>query len=273
MGFSVDSDLHLRIDPVTFTSAKPMSHEIYSLIWSGARTNYGVREGKVCFEVRLAEETQLGRAHQFRDEPHVRGFRVGFSFPDTTLLLGEAENSFAYCESGRKASNSEFQNFSKPYQLDDVIGCYLDLESTPCNIKYTLNGEDLGVAFEFDKSILGENGALFPHIVTKGYEYHVNFADNDNLLANVERPKRMRRIPKKEKEVEKEKDKDKNEKSKDETSKVSEGTGAKSEEEDAAKVQIASVEDVEMKEINEEDNETPKSEKGVEKMDGESFFF
>uniref|UniRef100_A0A0A1WKD5 Heterogeneous nuclear ribonucleoprotein U-like protein 1 n=1 Tax=Zeugodacus cucurbitae TaxID=28588 RepID=A0A0A1WKD5_ZEUCU len=263
-----DSDLHLRIDPVTFTSAKPMSHEIYSLIWSGARTNYGVREGKVCFEVRLAEETQLGRTHQFRDEPHVRGFRVGFSLPDTTLLLGEAEHSFAYCESGRKATNSEFTDFSKPYQLDDVIGCYLDLESTPCTIKYTLNGEDVGVAFEFDKSILGENGALFPHIVTKGYEYHVNFADNENLLANVERPKRMRRIPKKEKvvEKEKEKEKDKTEKPKDETSKAPEENDTKSEEGDAAKAKTAIDEDEEMQDKTEADNEA-ESEKVVEKTE------
>lgn len=197
-----DSDLHLRIDPVTFASAKPMSHEIFAIVWSGARTNYGVREGKVCFEVRLAEEMQMGRSHQFRDEPHVRGLRVGFSLPQSTLLLGEAENSFAYCESGRKASNSEFTNYGQPFKLDDVIGCYLDLESTPCTIKYTLNGTDLGTAFEFDKSILGETGALFPHILTKGYEFHVNFADNENLLGNVERPKRLRKKTKAPKEEE-----------------------------------------------------------------------
>ncbi|XP_073811133.1 uncharacterized protein [Musca autumnalis] len=192
-----DSDLHLRIDPVTFTSAKPINHDIYALIWSGARTNYGVREGKVCFEVRLSEESNIGRDHTFRDEPHTKGFRVGFSMPSSSLLLGESENSFAYCESGKKATNGEFLEFAKPYQLDDVIGCYLDLESTPCTIKYTLNGEDVGVAFEFDKSILGDNDALFPHILTKGYEYQVNFADNDNLLVNVERKVRKRRKPKK----------------------------------------------------------------------------
>ncbi|XP_005186556.2 heterogeneous nuclear ribonucleoprotein U-like protein 1 [Musca domestica] len=192
-----DSDLHLRIDPVTFTSAKPINHDIYALVWSGARTNYGVREGKVCFEVRLSEESNIGRDHTFRDEPHTKGFRVGFSMPSSSLLLGESENSFAYCESGRKATKGEFVEFAQPYQLDDVIGCYLDLESTPCTIKYTLNGEDLGVAFEFDKEILGDDNALFPHILTKGYEYQVNFADNDNLLVNLERKVRKRRKPKK----------------------------------------------------------------------------
>lgn len=180
-----------------------MTHDIYALVWSGARTNYGVREGKVCFEVRLSEEGNLNRDHPFRDEPHTKGFRVGFSMPSSSLLLGESENSFAYCESGRKATNGEFSEFAKPYQLDDVIGCYLDLESTPCTIKYTLNGEDLGVAFEFDKTILGEDQALFPHVLTKGYEFEINLADNDNLLVNKERKVRKRR---KEKKVEEKKD-------------------------------------------------------------------
>ncbi|XP_026835761.1 heterogeneous nuclear ribonucleoprotein U-like protein 1 isoform X5 [Drosophila erecta] len=206
----LDSDLHLRIDPTTFASAKPLSSEIYSLIWSGARANYGVREGKVCFEVRLSEESLPENSHYFRDEPHVRGFRVGFSMPQSSLLLGEAEHSFGYCETGRKATQSEFTDYGKPYQLDDVIGCYLDLESEPCTINYTLNGEDLGVAFEFEKSILGEEGALFPHIVTKGYEYSVNFSDTEQLLVNAERPTRKRRKPRKDEDKDKDDDKDDN---------------------------------------------------------------
>ncbi|XP_055839487.1 heterogeneous nuclear ribonucleoprotein U-like protein 2 [Episyrphus balteatus] len=184
----VDSDLHLTIDPVTFTSAKPMSEEIYSLVWSGTRTNYGVREGKVCYEVRLAEETN---ANQFKDEPFIRGLRCGFSTTKTSLLLGEGENSFAYCENGRKALNGEFTGYGKPFKIDDVIGCYLDLDSTPCTIQFTLNSEELGTAFEFNKEILGDEDALFPHILVKGYEVSLNFADSENLLCNMERPKSL----------------------------------------------------------------------------------
>ncbi|KAH8372583.1 hypothetical protein KR009_000148 [Drosophila setifemur] len=202
----LDSDLHLRIDPTTFASAKPLSSEIYSLTWAGARTNFGVRDGKVCFEVRLTEESLPENLHHFRDEPHVRGFRVGFSTPQSSLLLGEAEHSFAYCETGRKANQGEFSAYGKPYQLDDVIGCYLDLESQPCTIKYTLNGEDLGEAFNFEKSTLGEEGVLFPHIVTKGYEYSTNFSDSEQLLVNAERPTRKRRKPHKDEEKEDDKD-------------------------------------------------------------------
>lgn len=49
-----------------------------------------------------------------------------------------------------------------------------DLESTPCKIQYTLNGAELGTAFEFEKEKL-EGKALFPHILTKNMCYTVNF--------------------------------------------------------------------------------------------------
>lgn len=195
----VDSDLHLLIDPVSFASAKPMNEPVFDLVWSGARTNYGVKEGKVCFEVRISEETSL--SSHFKDEPYVRGLRCGFSTIDSNLLLGESKVSFGLCENGKKANNGEFVEFGKSFGLDDVIGCYLNLDSSPCNIQFTLNGENLGVAFEFEKSeVLGEGencAALFPHVITKGYEFQVNFADNENLLANVVPPTREKKEIKK----------------------------------------------------------------------------
>uniref|UniRef100_A0A1B0GE61 Uncharacterized protein n=1 Tax=Glossina morsitans morsitans TaxID=37546 RepID=A0A1B0GE61_GLOMM len=59
-----DSDLHLRIDPVTFTSARPINPDLYALVWSSIRADYGVRKGKV----RIAEEAYVGSSHEFRDE-------------------------------------------------------------------------------------------------------------------------------------------------------------------------------------------------------------
>lgn len=176
-----------------------MSEPVFDLVWSGARANYGVKEGKVCFEVRISEETNL--SSHFKDEPFVRGLRCGFSTTETPLLLGESQGSFAYCENGKKAVNGEFVEFGKPFGLDDVIGCYLDLDNTPCTIQYTLNGENLGNAFEFEKDqIFGEGEtatALFPHILVKGYEIQVNFADSENLLVNVVDPKREKKEKKK----------------------------------------------------------------------------
>uniref|UniRef100_A0A1B0G7R4 Uncharacterized protein n=1 Tax=Glossina morsitans morsitans TaxID=37546 RepID=A0A1B0G7R4_GLOMM len=59
-----DSDLHLGIDPVNFTSARPINHDLYALVWSSVRANYGLRKGKV----RIAEEAYVGSSHELRDE-------------------------------------------------------------------------------------------------------------------------------------------------------------------------------------------------------------
>lgn len=236
-----------------------MNEPVFDLVWSGARTNYGVKEGKVCFEVRISEEVSL--SSHFKDEPYVRGLRCGFSTTDSNLLVGESKASFALCENGKKATNGEFVEFGKPFGLDDVIGCYLDLDSSPCNIQFTLNGEDLGTAFEFEKSeVLGEGDeekALFPHVLTKGYEFQVNFADNENLLGNVVPPKRE----KKEKKIEAQPVVEKKEESEEQKTNGNEEEGDKKENEDAT----VPDQDQEMKgEDSEEKKEEPKSEEPEE---------
>uniref|UniRef100_A0A1B0AFI7 Uncharacterized protein n=1 Tax=Glossina pallidipes TaxID=7398 RepID=A0A1B0AFI7_GLOPL len=60
----ISSDLHLRIDPVTFTSARPINHDLYALVWSSVRANYGVRKGKV----RIAEEAYVGSVEEIPNE-------------------------------------------------------------------------------------------------------------------------------------------------------------------------------------------------------------
>lgn len=49
-----------------------------------------------------------------------------------------------------------------------------DLESNPCKISYTLNGVELGVAYEFEKEAL-DGKAIYPHVLTKNTCYKVNF--------------------------------------------------------------------------------------------------
>lgn len=62
---------------------------------------------------------------------------------------------------------------------------FQDLQSEPCTVEYTLNGESLGVAFEFSKEELG-GAALFPHIISKNVAFKVNFGQLEkNLLADL----------------------------------------------------------------------------------------
>ena len=56
-----------------------------------------------------------------------------------------------------------------------MVGCYLDLNSDPIIMKFTVNGLDQGVAFKLAKAELGPDHALFPHVLTKNQDFTVNF--------------------------------------------------------------------------------------------------
>lgn len=55
------------------------------------------------------------------------------------------------------------------------------MDAEPCTIAYTVNGEELGTAFEFNKADL-EGEAMFPHILSKNLAYRVNFGQMENNL-------------------------------------------------------------------------------------------
>ena len=52
------SDLNLRIHEDGF-SAHPLNVEGFTMMWAGARCNYGVKTGKVAFEVKVGIKTHL----------------------------------------------------------------------------------------------------------------------------------------------------------------------------------------------------------------------
>lgn len=121
--------------------------------------------------------------------------------------MGEAPLSFGFDSNGKKCTDSKFEDYGKRYSLFDVIGVYLvsdvkfltpwkifknciqqDLESTPCTIEYTINGESQGKAFEFEKESL-EGKALYPQISTKNIGYAVNFGQTLPTLYSSVPPK------------------------------------------------------------------------------------
>ena len=60
-----------------------------------------------------------------------------------------------------------------PSLQNDVIGCLLDWHSA--TIAFTLNGQQLGVAFELDKSLQGQ--PLYPAICLKNAELLLDFGE------------------------------------------------------------------------------------------------
>ena len=63
--------------------------------------------------------------------------------------------------------------YEKPYGKDDTIGCYLDLDSM--TIKWSKNGQDLGVAYEIPNKM--RNLSYFPSVCMKNAETKFNFGN------------------------------------------------------------------------------------------------
>lgn len=186
-----DSDLNLEIDPKTFDVGNPMSDGALGLLWASARANLGATTGKLAFEVLLTKANSLRKA---TEEPVNCEFRVGWSVADANLQLGEAKHSFAYASTGSKATDNTFAEYGAKYNVNDVVGVYLDLDSTPCKIEYAVNNVKQGTAFEFQKSEL-EGKALYPHVCSKNIAYKVNFGQLERSLLNdrqkvVKQPKK-----------------------------------------------------------------------------------
>uniref|UniRef100_A0A2M4A3T1 Putative scaffold/matrix specific factor hnrnp-u/saf-a n=1 Tax=Anopheles triannulatus TaxID=58253 RepID=A0A2M4A3T1_9DIPT len=175
-----DSDLNLIISPEDLLSAKPLADGIFGLVWGGVRANRGVTGGRVFFEVLVGDEMQPATRSPFvpEGETCTPEIRIGWSIqpPANTprRQLGESERSYGYANDGQKVVGGTFEKYGGSYGKHDVIGAYLDLESQPCRIQYTLNRVRQGEAYEFDKDSL-DGAALFPHIYTKNLAFKVNF--------------------------------------------------------------------------------------------------
>ncbi|XP_015759797.1 PREDICTED: heterogeneous nuclear ribonucleoprotein U-like protein 1, partial [Acropora digitifera] len=166
-------DLHLKVAPDGL-SGKPLADEGFSYLLAGARATWGTTKGKVCFECKVTSFISVELPES--EEPK-NVVRVGWSTDSESLQLGEVKMSYGYDSSGKKALDAEFTEYGQSFGVDDVIGCYLDLESDPKTVSFTKNGEDMGLAFEFTEEL--SNQALFPHVLIKNAEFVVNFGSQE----------------------------------------------------------------------------------------------
>ncbi|XP_058965982.2 heterogeneous nuclear ribonucleoprotein U-like protein 1 isoform X2 [Pocillopora verrucosa] len=168
-----NSDLHLKI-AADGLSGKPLEDEGFSYLLAGARATWGVTTGKVCFECKI---TAIASVELPDAEDPKNVVRVGWSTDSANLQLGEDKLSYGYDSSGKKATDSEFAEYGQIFGAEDVIGCYLDLESEPKTISFSKNGEDLGEAYELTDGL--EDKALYPHVLIKNAEFSVNFGSQE----------------------------------------------------------------------------------------------
>ncbi len=99
-----------------------MSTRGFGLMWAGAKATYGVTKGKVCYEVAVDTNNDVGH---LGDEPTPHVLRCGWSTLRAGMQLGEEPESWGYGGTGKKSVNCSFVNYGGQFGVGDVVGCYL----------------------------------------------------------------------------------------------------------------------------------------------------
>nr|XP_010945636.1 unnamed protein product [Camelus bactrianus] len=181
--FSTDNcDLHFKVARDR-SSGYPLTIEGFAYLWSGARASYGVRRGRVCFEMKINEEISVKHLPSTEPDPHV--VRIGWSLDSCSTQLGEEPFSYGYGGTGKKSTNSRFENYGDKFAENDVIGCFADFEcGNDVELSFTKNGKWMGIAFRIQKEALGGQ-ALYPHVLVKNCAVEFNFGQRAEPYCSV----------------------------------------------------------------------------------------
>lgn len=80
-----------------------------------------------------------------------------------SLDLGTDKYGFGFGGTGKKSNNKQFDNYGEAFGLNDVIGCYLDLDNL--TVSFSKNGSQLGKAFQISPQL--KTSSFFPAVVVK----------------------------------------------------------------------------------------------------------
>nr|XP_056702054.1 heterogeneous nuclear ribonucleoprotein U-like protein 1 [Euleptes europaea] len=175
-------DLHFKVARDRY-SGYPLTIEGFAFLWSGARATYGVWRGRVCFEMKINEEISVKHLPPTEPDPHV--VRIGWSLDSCSTQLGEELYSYGYGGTGKKSTNSKFENYGETFTENDVITCLVDFEcGDDIEMSFMKNGKWLGVAYRLRKETLGGR-ALFPHVLVKNCSIEFNFGQREDAFFPV----------------------------------------------------------------------------------------
>ncbi|XP_016141420.1 heterogeneous nuclear ribonucleoprotein U-like protein 1 [Sinocyclocheilus grahami] len=169
-------DLHFKVARDR-NSGYPLTIEGFAYLWAGARATYGVTKGRVCFEMKINEEISVKHLPSSEPDPHV--VRIGWSLDSCNTQLGEEPFSFGYGGTGKKSSNCKFEDYGEKFSENDIIGCYIDFESSEeVEMAFSKNGKALGPCFHVSREELADR-ALFPHVLVKNCAVEFNFGQRE----------------------------------------------------------------------------------------------
>ncbi|XP_042299536.1 heterogeneous nuclear ribonucleoprotein U-like protein 1 [Sceloporus undulatus] len=175
-------DLHFKVARDRY-SGYPLTIEGFAYLWSGARATYGVRRGRICYEMKINEEISVKHLPPTEPDPHV--VRIGWSLDTCSTQLGEEAFSYGYGGTGKKSTNCKFENYGETFTENDIITCLLDFEcGDEIEMSFMKNGKWLGVAYRLRKDVLGGK-ALFPHVLVKNCAIEFNFGQREDAFFPV----------------------------------------------------------------------------------------
>ncbi|XP_068210926.1 heterogeneous nuclear ribonucleoprotein U-like protein 1 isoform X1 [Palaemon carinicauda] len=166
-----NSDLSLVISKENFLSAEPMTSDGFAYVWHGVRATYGFLRGRLFYEVKVEDHLEVPH---LENEQHPHVIRCGWSIDDAGLTLGEEPFSYGYGGTAKASTDLKFKDYGRPFGKGDVIGCFLDMDSEPITMSFSVNGRSFGKCYEVSHHSL-QGKALFPHILTKNCTFKVNF--------------------------------------------------------------------------------------------------
>ncbi|XP_064208564.1 heterogeneous nuclear ribonucleoprotein U-like protein 1 [Anguilla rostrata] len=169
-------DLHFKVSRDRY-SGYPLTIEGFAFLWSGARASYGVRKGRVCYEIKINEEISVKHLPTSEPDPHV--VRVGWSLDSCSTQLGEERFSYGYGGTGKKSSDCKFEDYGEKFGENDVLGCYIDFEGEEeVQMAFSKNGKWLGPCYSVNREELAGR-PLFPHVLVKNCAIEFNFGQKE----------------------------------------------------------------------------------------------
>ncbi|XP_066969939.1 uncharacterized protein [Macrobrachium rosenbergii] len=148
--------------------------------WHGVRATYGFLRGRLFYEVKV--EDHLAVPH-LEKEQHPHGLRCGWSIDSAGMMLGEEPFSYGYCGTAKASTDLKFKDYGRLFGKGDVIGCFLDMDSEPIGMSFSVNGKNFGKCYEVShRSLRGK--ALFPHILTKNCAFKPRVSFGEIVIEN-----------------------------------------------------------------------------------------
>lgn len=162
-----DRGKQVAVDPASATAQCR-----HPKVWQGVRATSGVARGKWYFSARADDDGLL---------------RVGWSSMYASLNLGTDSRGFGYGGTGMKSHAGKFDRYGAEYTVGDTVWAavehYFDGEKYGVRVRFGVNGEDKGEAFDVKVTKLGsENLVLLPTISMKNAQVTVSFSDRVPLL-------------------------------------------------------------------------------------------